>query len=525
MNPTHHGAIRPDRRRWLALIVLSLALFMASMDNTILTVALPTLGRELGATNDALQWTVDAYQVTYAGFLLVAGGLVDRWGRTRTVIAGVVVFGLCSLAAGLSPNTTMLILARGLTGVGAALLTPSTLALISVLFRRPTERTTAFAIWSGANSAGAAVGPLLSGGLLAHFGWGSIFIINVPVAVLCLAGALFLLPRVKAERPDEGVDWPGMGLSIAGLCVLCWAVISAPGLGVFSPPIIGAFVAGVLLVAVFLWWQHHASTPLLRLSLFRSRPFAVSVAVSGLVTGGGAGALFVLTQFLQFVLEFTPWQSGLSIMPVAAMMLIGAIIAPMSLRRFGIKHAVMAGLVLVALGFALLAATRAGMSYLQIVPGAMFFGLGAGLLMPAATQAVMDSLPSESEGAGSATNSALMQVGSAMGVAITGSLLAWKYRDVMSADAGVSALPEPTHSDILDSVGRAFELAKSGSYPDLMNLIQQGFLSGMQLGLAVSAAAVMAALIAVGLFFPRHPKPPVSVGVGEASDAPDDAVK
>ena len=410
MNPTQHTGINPDRRRWIALIVLSLALFMASMDNTILNVALPTLGRELGATTDELQWTVDAYQVTYAGFLLVAGGLVDRWGRTRTFVAGVAVFGLCSLAAGLSTNTTMLILARGLTGIGAALLTPSTLALISVLFRRPGERTTAFAIWSGANSAGAAVGPLLSGGLLAHFSWGSIFLINVPVAALCLVGAVFLLPRVRAERAEDHIDWPGTGLSIAGLCAVCWAVISAPGLGLFSAPIIFAFLGGIALLVGFVWWQHHASAPLLRLSLFRSRPFAVSVAVSGLVTAGGAGALFVLTQFLQFVLQFTPWQSGLSIMPVAAMMLVGAILAPISLKRIGIKRAVIAGLICVALGFTLLSLTHVGMTYLQMLPGAMFFGLGAGLLMPAATQAVMDSLPSESEGAGSATNLSLIHI-------------------------------------------------------------------------------------------------------------------
>ncbi|MDK9593107.1 MFS transporter [Propionibacterium freudenreichii] len=517
LNPTQHTGINPDRRRWIALIVLSLALFMASMDNTILNVALPTLGRELGATTDELQWTVDAYQVTYAGFLLVAGGLVDRWGRTRTFVAGVAVFGLCSLAAGLSTNTTMLILARGLTGIGAALLTPSTLALISVLFRRPGERTTAFAIWSGANSAGAAVGPLLSGGLLAHFSWGSIFLINVPVAALCLVGAVFLLPRVRAERDEDHIDWPGTGLSIAGLCAVCWAVISAPGLGLFSAPIIFAFLGGIALLVGFVRWQHHASAPLLRLSLFRSRPFAVSVAVSGLVTAGGAGALFVLTQFLQFVLQFTPWQSGLSIMPVAAMMLVGAILAPISLKRIGIKRAVIAGLICVALGFTLLSLTHVGMTYLQMLPGAMFFGLGAGLLMPAATQAVMDSLPSESEGAGSATNSALMQVGSAMGVAITGSLLAWRYREVMSADAAVRGLGEPLHSDILASVGRAFDLSSGGAHPDILAALKRGFVSGMQVGLGASAAVVVLATIAVAIFFPRHPVAPDEAKI-EASE-------
>lgn len=481
---------------------------MASMDNTILNVALPTLARDLRATNDALQWTVDAYQVTYAGFLLLAGNLVDRWGRTRTFIAGVIAFGLCSLAAGLSVNTGMLIAARACTGVGAALLTPSTLALISVLFRKPTERTTAFAIWSGANGAGAAVGPLLSGALLAHFRWGSIFLINVPVAALCLIGTLIFIPHVIPERADEKLDWLGTGLSIGGLSVLCWSVISAPGLGVGSPAVIVAFLGGIAMIVFFVWWQGKVESPILRLSLFEHRTFAVSVCVSGLVTGGGAGALFVLTQLLQYVLGFTPWQSGLAIMPVAAMMLTGAVAAPLALRHFGIKRAVMAGLLCVTAGFAWLALVPNETSYPSLLPGALLFGLGAGVLMPAATQAVMDSLPSESEGAGSATNSALMQVGSAMGVAVVGSLLAARYRGAMETHQLVEALDPQTRSGVLSSVAQAVDLAQEPQYAGLLPLIREGYVDGMRIGLGVSALAVACATIAVGIFFPAHPERP-----------------
>lgn len=504
MGRVDEDASPTGRRRWVGLIVLSLALFMASMDNTILNVALPTLARDLRATNDALQWTVDAYQVTYAGFLLVAGSLVDRWGRTRTFTAGVIAFGLCSLGAGLSGNTMLLIAARAFTGIGAALLTPSTLALISVLFREPTERTTAFAIWSAANGAGAAVGPLLSGALLAHFHWGSIFLINVPVAALCLAGVVLFIPRVKPERADEGIDWLGTGLSIGGLCVLCWSVISAPGLGIASPPIIIAFLGGLGLLALFVWWQGRVDQPILRLSLFQHRTFAVSVAVSGLVTAGGAGALFVLTQLLQYVLGFTPWQSGLAIMPVAVMMLVGAVVAPKALHSFGIKRSVLGGLVLVTVGFAWLAATPNETSFPQLLPGALLFGLGAGLLMPAATQAVMDSLPSESEGAGSATNSALMQVGSAMGVAVVGSLLAARYRGSMQGDALVNALDPDTRTGVLSSVAQAVDLAQEPQYANLLPLVKQGFVAGMRIGLGASALVVALATVAVAIFFPSE---------------------
>lgn len=221
-------------RRWLALGVLSLALFMASLDNTILNVALPTLARELQATTSQLQWTVDSYQVTFAGLLLVAGAFVDRWGRTKTFITGAAVFGVFSLLAGLAPNAEWLIIFRALMGVGAALLTPSTLALVSAIFRDPKERTLAFAIWSGANAAGGAAGPLLSGILLEHFSWGSIFFINVPVALIIVLVGPFVLQNFHPDSNLQGIDIVGALLSTSALALVCWAVISAPELGLLS---------------------------------------------------------------------------------------------------------------------------------------------------------------------------------------------------------------------------------------------------------------------------------------------------
>ena len=517
--PARAARIRVERRRWWGLVVLSVALLMASMDNTILNVALPTLARELHATNDALQWTVDSYQLAYAGFLLVAGSLVDRWGRKRTFMTGVALFGACSVVAALSRGTVMLVAARALTGVGAALLTPSTLAEVSVLFRRPAERTTAFAIWSGANGAGAAVGPLLSGALLAHFGWSSIFLVNVPLAVLCLLGGVWMLPHAAPERADERIDWLGMAASIIGLSVLCWAVISAPGLGLASPLVIGAALVGLVVLGLFVWVQVRAEAPLLDLSLFARRPFAVSVAVSGLVTGGGAGALFVLTQYMQYVLAFTPWQSGLAIMPVAACMLVGAVSAPKVLGSIGIKRTVIAGLVLVALGFGALAVTGSSMAYSHLVVGACAFGLGAGMLMPAATQAVMDSLSPASEGAGSATNSALMQVGSALGVAVIGSLLASTYRARLAGSATVGTLDEATREKVLSSAGEAFPMASARGMDELIVTMREAYSSGTALGLGVCAGVVALATVAVAALYPAHARPEAPVAERPADTA------
>ncbi|SPF67145.1 Sugar transporter, conserved site [Propionibacterium ruminifibrarum] len=505
--------VHVDRRRWWGLVVLSVALLMASMDNTILNIALPTLARELHATNDALQWTVDAYQLTYAGFLLVAGGLVDRWGRKRTFMTGVVLFGVCSIAAGLARGAAMLIAARALTGVGAALLTPSTLAEVSVLFRRPAERTTAFAIWSAANGAGAAAGPLLSGALLEHSTWSAIFLINVPLAAFCVAAGAVLLPHAAPDRADEHIDWSGAIASTIGLSVLCWAVISAPGLGARSPLVIGAFLVGLAVLGLFLQGQRRVRAPLVDLTLFRRRRFTVAVAVSGLVTGGGAGALFVLAQYMQYVLTFTPWQAGMAIMPVAACMLIGAVCAPRLLGAIGIKRIVVTGLVLVTCGFAGLAMTASSMAYSHLVVGACAFGLGAGMLMPAATQAVMDSLPAGSEGEGSAVNSALMQVGSALGVAVIGSLLASAYRAGLEGRAVVGGLDEATRETVLSSAGEAFAMAMDGM-DELLAAMREAFCAGTTLGLGVCAGVVATAAVAVVVLYPAHQ------GTGDTSTGP-----
>lgn len=501
-DPTRSPA---HQRRWWALGVLSFGLFMASLDNTILNVALPTLARELQASTDELQWTVDAYQVTYAGLLLVAGALVDRWGRSRTFLVGTAVFGAASLLAGLVSATGPLIWARALMGVGAALLAPSTLALVSALFNSSRERTIAFAIWSTANGAGGAAGPLLSGLLLERFSWGSIFLINVPIAVAIIGVGALVLPHTRPKRVPGGVDAAGALLSTAALGLICWAVISAPGLGITAPLVLGATITGISLLAAFIYWESRAGNPLLRLSLFRNRRFAVAVSVSGLVTAGGAGALFVLTQYLQFALGFTPLQTGLRVLPIAAAMLVGAVAAPRLIEGLRLKITVLIGLVCVVAGFAWMATTGTTSTFAHLLPGALGFGLGAGLLVPAATQAVMDSLPTDATGAGSATNTALMQVGSALGVAVIGSLLAARYRHALTSSEIWPQLGQ-WQSTALESVAGAQRAAAAlpGELGDQLNrLAIEGFVQGMQLSLWASAASVLLATIVVAILYPR----------------------
>lgn len=499
------GSSRAHQQRWWALGVLSFGLFMASLDNTILNVALPTLARELQASTDQLQWTVDAYQVTYAGLLLVAGALVDRWGKSRTFLVGAAVFGGFSLMAGLVQTTGMLIAARALMGVGAALLAPSTLALVSKLFTSRQERSFAFALWSAANGAGGAAGPLLSGLLLEHFKWGAIFLINVPIAVAIIISGLFVLPHSRPRRIPGGVDAPGAILSTIALALVCWAVISAPGLGIGSPLVLAAATLGALLMVAFVKWESRAPNPILRLSLFRIRRFTVAVLVSGLVTAGGAGALFVLTQYLQFLLGFTPLETGVRVLPLAAAMLLGAICAPRLIVSLQLKRTVLIGLGLVAGGFGWMATMTVSSTFGNLLPGALLFGLGTGVLVPAATQAVMDALPPDAAGAGSATNTAHMQVGSALGVAVIGAIMFARYRGVLMESSIWDQLGQWQSIAIQSVAGalRAAEQLPAEISKALVEAARLGFIEGMRLSLLASAASVLIALVAVAVLYPR----------------------
>lgn len=495
-------------RRWLALGVLSLALFMASLDNTILNVALPTLARKLQATTSQLQWTVDSYQVTFAGLLLVAGAFVDRWGRTKTFITGAAVFGVFSLLAGLAPNAEWLIIFRALMGVGAALLTPSTLALVSAIFRDPKERTLAFAIWSGANAAGGAAGPLLSGILLEHFSWGSIFFINVPVALIIVLVGPFVLQNFHPDSNLQGIDIVGALLSTSALALVCWAVISAPELGLLSLPILGSFVLGMGLAVGFFCWEANFSAPILDLSLFKNRRFTVAVSVAGLVTGSGSAALFILTQYLQFNLAYDPLESGIRILPVALALGLAVVCAPKLINTLKLKNTVLIGLVLVAAGFFWLSMVTVESTYSHMLIGALLFGLGAGLLNPAATQAVMDALPGWASGVGSATNSSIMQVGSAVGVAFGGAMLSTRYQNMISNSSIFDQLGDFKQT-VLDSYAGAAEAAQN--FPaeladKIIHLAKAGFVDGMSWALIGCGGAVLLAAVAVAILYPKDKK-------------------
>ncbi len=500
------GREAPSDRRWLALAVLCVSLLIVVLDNTVLNVVLPTLVRDLGATDTQLQWIVDAYVIVFAGLLLVAGSVADRVGRKRTFLTGLVLFAAGSTWAAFSGSVGMLIAARASMGIGGALIMPSTLSIITNMFREPAVRQRAIGFWAGTSGLGVALGPIIGGLLLAHFWWGSVFLINVPIAA---AGIAFTLPLVPdSKNPNAAApDLTGALLSVAGLGLLLWAIIEAPVHGWTSPLVIGAGVAGLVVLAGFAWWERITSHPMLNLEFFRHRGFSGAISSLGLATFGLFGALFVLTQFLQFDLGYTPLQAGVRVLPAAGAI---AVVAPLSAalqRSIGTKLTTAAGLLIVGAGLWQITLASAP-TYSDTIGGMIMLGIGAGLAIPAATASVMGSVPAEHTGVGSATNGAVLQVGGALGVGVIGSLLATRYADRMGAALAPYHVPASVMHVVQGSIGGALEVAArvGGTLgAELERVARTAFLSGMDLGLVTGAAVAVAGGLLALVLLPGLP--------------------
>ncbi|MGE5287261.1 MAG: MFS transporter [Micromonosporaceae bacterium] len=497
----------PLPRRWIALTVLCVSLLIVTLDNTVLNVALPTLVRDLHASSTELQWIVDSYVMVFAGLLLVAGSLADRVGRKRTFLAGLVAFAVGSAWAAFSGSVNMLIAARASMGIGAALMMPSTLAIITDMFRAARERQRAIGIWAGTTGVGIALGPIVGGLLLVHFWWGSVFLINVPIAAAGLACAIPLIPDSKnpaALRPD----FVGSLLSIAGLGLVLWSIIEAPAHGWTSGLVIGTGVAGLVVIAGFVAWERVTSHPMLNLSFFRDRGFSAAVSSVGLVTFGLFGALFVLTQFLQFDLGYTALQAGVRVLPAAGAIAVIAPISALAVRAAGTKITVAAGLLIIAGGLWQISGTSVTSTYTDTLAGMIMLGVGAGLAIPSATASVMGSLPREHTGVGSATNGTFLQVGGALGVAVIGSLLTTRYQDRMTSALAAYHLPHAIEDTILGSIGGAQSVAArlGGAAGALLgHLARSAFVSGMDLGLLVGAIVAAVACVLALITLPSRP--------------------
>ncbi len=484
-------------RRWKVLAVLCTSLVVVIVGNTSLNVAIPTIQRELGASQTALQWMVDAYGLVFAGLLLTAGAIGDRFGRKGALQAGLAIFFVGSLLAGLSGSTGGIIAMRALMGIGAAFVMPGTLSLLANVFP-PDERPKAIAIWAGLSGAGAAIGPIASGYLLNHFSYGSVFFVNLPIIALALLAGHFLLPKSK-DTAQTRLDPVGAGLTIVGLSAVVYAIIEGPSHGWLSSKTIGTALAGLGVLGIFAFWELRSDHPMLDLRFFKNPRFSMAAGGVTLIFFTMFGMFFLITQYFQLVLGYTPLGAGLRGIPIALALMATAPNSARLVVRFGPKLTVAGGLGLVAAGLLLLIGAQVDTPYPYIALSIVVLASGMGLAMAPLTASIMGSIPLGKSGVGSAVNDTTRELGGALGVAVLGSLLQSSYGSAIGSIAGI---PEPVLQVARKSLGAALAAAErlSGSDPEaarrLVEGAKQGYVSGMHLALAVAAAV---ALLAVGL--------------------------
>jgi EmrB/QacA subfamily drug resistance transporter len=416
------------RRRWLTLLVLCISLVVIVLDNTILNVAIPTLAHPtaqggLGATASQLQWIVDAYTLVFAGLLLTAGSLGDRFGRYRFLAFGLAIFGIGSALSAFATSANMLIATRAIMGIGGAFIMPSTLSIITNVFTDPAERGKAIGIWAGVSALGLGIGPISGGFLLEHFWWGSVFIVNVPIVIAGLVLGYLLIP--ESSDPSHGkLDPVGALLSIVSLGSILWAIIEGPSKGWASGEILAGFAVGFVLLATFFAWELHTKHPMLDMRFFKNPRFSAASGAITLVFLSLFGTLFLLTQYLQSVLGYSTVKAGAVLLPQAAVIMTFAPLSNVWVQKLGNKIVVTTGLLLVTTSLVSFTTLQPDSSALHIIGVTMLMGLGMANVMAPCTDSIMGSLPRAKAGVGSAVNDTTRQMGGAVGVAVFGSIIA-----------------------------------------------------------------------------------------------------
>jgi EmrB/QacA subfamily drug resistance transporter len=497
------------QRRWWALIALCLSLTIIGIDNTILNVALPTLAHPtaaggLGATGSELQWIVDVYVLVFAGLLLTAGALGDRFGRYRGLTFGLVLFGAGSAASAFASSASVLIGTRAVMGIGAAFIMPATLSLITNVFHDPHERARAIGAWAGVAAVGIGIGPVIGGVLLEHFWWGSVFFVNVPVVVAALVLGFFLLPESR-DPAAPPLDPLGSILSIAGLTALLWGIIEGPSHGWTSTAVVVAFVVGVIVVVAFMVWELRCANPMLDMRFFENRRFSAASAAITLTYMALFGTIFLLTQYFQSVLDYSAVEAGAVFMPMAALMVVLAPLSPKLVARFGSKLVVAVGMAMTALSLLLMVTFDVHTSVWWVILVTVPLGIGMAHVMAPATESIMGSLPREKAGVGSAMNDTTRQVGGAIGVALLGSIVSSHFSSEMRTNLR-AVLPEGALHRAEDSVGAALGVAGSAGRgaQRVVEAAHESFVSGMHLALWVAVVIVVIGVIAVAVWLPAH---------------------
>jgi EmrB/QacA subfamily drug resistance transporter len=465
-------------------------------------VAIPSLQQDLGATATDLQWIIDSYAIIFAGLLLTAGALGDRFGRKEALLVGLAVFAGGSVIGALASDSPQVIISRSVMGIGAALIMPATLSLLTAIFP-PHERTTAIAVWAGFAGAGGALGPLVVGFLLTgwwifpSFWWGAAFVMNIVVVAFVFAAVAVFAPRSRDDSATP-LDPVGAILSLIGLSALLYGIIEGPQRGWSDTLIVASFVTAAVVLAGFLIWEARTEHPMLPLRFFRDRRFSVG---SGVITFGFMvmfGFFFLFSQYLQFARGYSPLEAGAATLPMAATLILVSPRSAHLTERLGLGRVITAGFVLMVAGFLVMATIAPDTPYLVLVLGMVLLGSGMGITMAPATGAIMSSVPLNKAGVGSAVNDTTREVGGALGIAILGSIATSAYR----GGVDLSALPAEAQEAAGESVGAAIGIARQLGGDGggvLVAQASQAFTDAFNTTMFVAAAIGVASAIAAAV--------------------------
>ena len=481
-------------RRWFLLAIMCLSLVLVVMSVSGLNTALPTMQRDLGASASELQWIVDAYAVVFAGLLLTAGAIGDRFGRRGALLAGLGVFGVGAFMGGLATNAGQVIASRAVMGIGAAFIMPATLSIITAIFP-PHERARAIAIWAGFAGAGASIGPIVTGGLLEGFWWGSTLLVNVPIVIAIVAAVWAFAPASRDDTRTR-LDPTGALLSLVGLSSLIFGIIQGPEDGWTSGTVLAAFLVANVTLTLFVLWERRSDHPMLPLTLFGDRRFSTGSGVITIAFFVMFGFFFLMTQYFQFGRGYSPLEAGLAGLPLALTFVVFSPRSAAMAERYGAARVMALGLAIVAAGFVVLSTLSTDTPYLVVGGAFALLGAGMSITVAPATGEIMTSVPLSKAGVGSAVNDTTRELGGALGIALMGSIANSAYRSNIDLD-GVR-LPAGTRAVAEDSIGAADAVAgripggdaltaqAASAFTDAFTLV-----NSVSVGIAVAAAAAV----------------------------------
>ncbi len=495
-DPTVHA------RRWSILAVLNLSLLIVFIGNSSLNVAIPTLSRDLHASNTQLQWVIAAYSLVFAGLLFSSGAIGDRFGRKGALQVGLGVYLVACLAATESQSMTQLIACRALMGVGAAFIMPSTLSILVNVFS-PQERARAIAIWASITGAAGAIGPVASGWLIGHFWYGSVFLVNVPILALALVAGHRLLPK-SSDDQHARLDPIGSILSVIGIVAIVYGLIEAPDTGWASPKTLACFAFGVAVLFVFSLYELRSDEPMLDIRYFRVPAFSTGTGGMVLVFMAMYGAMFLLTQYFQLVLGYSALGAAVRFLPMAPIMLYVAPRTPRLSQRFGSHRVVTFGMACIALGMLAFRGLGPHTSYLYLLLGLLPLVTGMALAMSPMTAAIMSAVPARRAGAGSAMNDATRELGAGLGIAVMGSIASSQYaHHVDTLTRGLSpAVARSARTSLADAIDAAGKLPHTAQTA-LTTGAQHAFVDALHVTVTIGGLLAVAAAVAVHRYLPR----------------------